>query len=105
LKKGKRHILYAWIVMICFVAGQWAVYAHYHATRKYSASTSRDVQSRTTVSEKCQLCDAMHHNTMTQQTQSFFAPIASSDYIYKPGQYDFVSIALILSAGRAPPIS
>jgi hypothetical protein len=47
----------------------------------------------------------MHHNSMTIADHQYFTPIVSADYFYTPCQYDFVSIALILSAGRSPPLS
>lgn len=105
MNKGKRHILVTWIILICFAAGQWCVYAHYHPTSYIKANTSKSQQTRTTISERCQLCDAMHHTSMTQENHTFFVPLITSELIYKQGQYNFVSIALILAAGRAPPIS
>ena len=103
VNKGKRHIIYSWIILICFIAGQWAVYTHYHRTYKTTANVTHN---HTTVSENCQLCDVMHHNNnMLRVDHHYTIPVTSSAYIYKQGHYDFVSIALILSAGRAPPVS
>ena len=93
---------YAWIVLICFAAGQAMVYAHQHHVKYHTHQTS---QNQTTVSEKCQLCDAMHHNSTTITNQQYVTPVVSSDYYYKPYKYDFVSISLILSAGRSPPMA
>jgi hypothetical protein len=100
MKKGTRHIIYTWMMLICFAAGQWAIYAHQHA--KVPVSSSRNL-NRTTVTDKCQMCDAMHHNSMLQTSQAYFAPVVVTDHFFKPCHYDFVSIALILSAGRSPP--
>jgi len=105
VKKSKRHIIYTWIVMICFVAGQWAVYAHSHRGSKNLTNWSKSLHNQVSVTEKCQLCDAMHHNSMLQVTHTYFAPFTTTEQFYQQGQYDFVSIALILSAGRAPPVS
>jgi hypothetical protein len=102
LKRAKRHIIYTWVVLVCFAAGQVMVFAHQHQV-KYS--THQTSQNQQTVTEKCQLCDAMHHNSMTITDHQYFTPIVSADYFYTPGQYGFVSIALILSAGRSPPLS
>ncbi|MBS1533008.1 MAG: hypothetical protein JSU01_22095 [Bacteroidetes bacterium] len=99
MKKGKRHIFYALILLVCFVAGQSAVYVHQHKTLARITRASRG----TVVSEKCQLCDAMHHNSMIRHTPVVFAPIQVIDHLYKQAQYDFVSISLVLSSGRAPP--
>jgi hypothetical protein len=99
MKKGNRHVVCSWILLICFIAGQWAVYAHQHKTFAHITRTTHG----TVVTEKCQLCDAMHHNSMIQQLPAVFAPMQVIDHVYKPGNYDFISISLILSAGRAPP--
>jgi len=105
LKRAKRHIIYSWIVLICFVAGQAMVYAHTHLVKSSSYVTHKTSQNQQTVTEKCQLCDAMHHNGMVTNNHQYFTPAVAADHFYKQGQYDFVSIALILSAGRAPPLS
>jgi hypothetical protein len=102
LKKNKRDIICTWILLICFAAGQWAVYAHQH---KVFAGVTKSATQRTVVSEKCQLCDAMHHNSMLTHKHTYVTPVVVTDHFYKPGQYDFVSIALVLSAGRAPPVA
>jgi hypothetical protein len=102
MKKSKRHIIYTWTMLLCFAAGQWAVYAHQHKTY---GSLVRTPAHGAVVSEKCQLCDAMHHNSMIQHTEKLFTPVIVTNHFYKQGKYDFVSIALILSGGRAPPLS
>ena len=99
MKKNNRHIVCAWILVICFAAGQWAVYAHQHKT---SVRITRAAHGAV-ITEKCQLCDAMHHNSMIQHAPQVFAAIHVTDHVYKQDKYDFVSISLILSSGRAPP--
>jgi len=42
---------------------------------------------------------------MTLTDNHYFIPTVSSDHVYKQGKYDFISISLILSAGRSPPVS
>jgi hypothetical protein len=88
--------------MVCFAAGQVMVYAHQHLVKYHTHQTSDNQQ---TVTEKCQLCDAMHHNSMMLTDHQYFSVDYSTVHFYTPGQYDFVSIALILSSGRAPPLS
>jgi len=78
------------------------VYAHQHLV-KYK--THQTAQNQTTVSEKCQICDAMHHTSMTLADNHYFIPTVSSDHVYKQGKYAFISISLVLSAGRSPPVS
>ena len=104
LKKSKYPIFYAWLLLVLFVAGQVIVYSHQHkinnALSKGHAQTSHQI-----ITEKCQLCDAMHFNTMVINTHSVVIPVAVSHYDYKTVTYTFVSLSLILSPGRAPPIS
>ena len=102
LKRAKRHIIYTWIVLFCFAAWQVMICAHQHLVKYSTHQTSTNQQ---TVTEKCQLCDAMHHNSMMIDHHHYFNPVVSADHFYTPGKYDFVSIALILSSGRAPPVS
>ncbi|MBV8390106.1 MAG: hypothetical protein JO080_09930 [Mucilaginibacter sp.] len=101
MRRTKLHIIYTWIVLFCFAAGQVMVYAHQHRTKYNTHQTSHQI----TVSEKCQICDAMHHSSMALPDHHYFIPNISSDHIYKQGKYDFISISLILSAGRSPPLS
>ena len=102
MRRAKLHFIYTWIVLFCFAAGQVMVYAHQHMA-KYK--THQTAQNQTTISEKCQVCDAMHHTSMTLTDNHYFVPNVSSDHVYKQGKYDFISVSLILSAGRSPPVS
>ena len=105
LKKSKQHIIYTWVVLICFAAGQLMVYAHQHIIRSAEHHHTQAASDQQTVTEKCQLCDAMHHNSMLVENQQYFSPAVAADHFYTPGKYDFISIALILSADRGPPLS
>jgi len=94
------------MLMLCFVAGQYMVYAHTHAqkiTNNKAAYHSPETQPKQTVTENCQLCDAMHHNTMATGSMAYFAPVVITNYFYKAISHDLVSIKLIHSAGRSPP--
>ncbi|MGN6640210.1 MAG: hypothetical protein ACTHJ8_14975 [Mucilaginibacter sp.] len=104
MKRDKRHIIYTWLVLFCFLAGQIVVYTHRHFSGAVYSSHKTSTH-QTTVTDKCQLCDAMHHNSMVIDTHHYTEPVVTSTYLYKQGKYDFVSISLILSSGRAPPIS
>jgi hypothetical protein len=81
------------------------VFAHQHLNNAVTFNAHKTTQNQQTVTEKCQLCDAMHHNSMTIYNAHYFSPVVSSDYFYTHIKYDFVSIGLILSAGRSPPRS
>jgi hypothetical protein len=107
LKTRKYHIVYAWILLICFVAGQYMVYSHQHniiAGKATPFSISKN-KTQTTVTEKCELCDVMHHNVMVTTTQVYFTPVSAVGHVFKDFEYNFTSIQLILSCGRAPPVS
>ncbi|MDB5131651.1 MAG: hypothetical protein JWR02_1400 [Mucilaginibacter sp.] len=107
LKRNKYHIAYSWILLACFVAGQYMIYAHQHnitanIPSKYSISKNLP---QTIVTDKCALCDAMHHNMMVKAASAYFADVKTTGYIFKSCVYNFTSISLILSGGRAPPVS
>ena len=97
------------MLLLCFAAGQYMVYAHthnnLHVLSNKAAYHSPDTQPKQTVTENCQLCDAMHHNTMAVFTAVYFAPVTVINYYYKPVTHHFISIALVLSAGRSPPVA
>jgi hypothetical protein len=107
LKKNKANIFFSWLLLVCFVAGQYVVYTHQHKIIAGNAVQTKDVsknQSRTIVQEKCSLCDAMHHTTAVIKEYTYFSPNIVTMHFYTVYNYDFVSIALILSSGRAPPV-
>jgi hypothetical protein len=84
------------------------VYAHQHYINKNAHSLvchSAKSSSQPTVSEKCPLCDSMHHVNMEMANHISYHMVDSADFIFKTFEYDFISIALILSPGRAPPIA
>jgi hypothetical protein len=106
VKRNKYYIIQTWMLLLCFVAGQFMVYAHNHGDSvavNRSAYHHRDIQPKQTVTENCQLCDAMHHNTMATGSLAYFAPVVITNYFYKAISHDLVSIKLIHSAGRSPP--
>ncbi|MEO6633798.1 MAG: hypothetical protein ABIN13_18795 [Mucilaginibacter sp.] len=104
MKNSKSHIIQSWILLICFIAGQYMVYVHQHKLVKTSGIyVVSHNQSKQTVSEKCQLCDAMHHTSMIAGSNAFFTHTVVVDCVYQSPVYNFTSLALILSGGRAPP--
>jgi hypothetical protein len=104
LKRNKYHILCARLLLLIFVAGQAILYGHQHNTN-FVISKIQGSKHRQTVSEKCQLCDAMHFNSATLNHQIHFQAALTSTSLFIPGTYDFISLSLILSAGRSPPLS
>jgi len=108
LKNNNRHIVCAWMLLLLFALGQCIVYAHTHSVgvaSTRSAYQNSGHQSKQTVAETCRLCDAMHHNNIAVNTPVYFAPLVATNYFYKAVEHHFISIALILSAGRSPPMA
>ncbi|GAA4099739.1 hypothetical protein [Mucilaginibacter panaciglaebae] len=108
MKKSKANIFYSWLLLTCFIAGQYIVYTHQHkiiAGIGTKAKIESKNTSHTIVQEKCSICDAMHHINAIVDHYSYFGPNIVTKHFYKGYKYAFVSIALILSAGRAPPIA
>lgn len=107
LKKGKYHIICSWILLVCFIAGQYMVYTHQHKVAKNTckpAFVAKNIPQQT-VAEKCYLCDVMHHNVMVNTQKVYFNPAIGAIHVFKSVAYNFTSIQLILSGGRAPPTS
>ena len=107
LKKHRYHIIHSWILLLCFVTGQYMVYAHQHNIIKNSVKVFHvaKTSAKQTLTEKCQLCDAMHHNGVVLNNQVYFNTVATAEHVFRSVEYSFTSIQLILSSGRAPPSS
>jgi hypothetical protein len=106
LKRRKYHIIFSRILLICFVAGQYMVYAHQHKVVKsigHSSFIPKNIRQQT-VSEKCYLCDVMHHNAMVTNVQVYLNPVTVAGHVFKNITYRFTSVRLIPSCGRAPPL-
>jgi len=83
------------------------VFAHQHNLVKNAhAHTYQDDKnsSHQVVKEKCPICDSMHHIAMELNNHSSYHTAIGTNYTYFTFEYDFKSIALILSPGRAPPV-
>jgi len=105
LKRRHKHIILSWILLLCFVTGQYVVYAHQHKTKTISVSGSKNQKQKHQVKEKCDLCDAMHHTYMDMAVKVYLpAPTAVSYFYYNSNDY-VTSIGLVLSKGRSPPLS
>jgi hypothetical protein len=107
LKTNKYHIISSWILLTCFVAGQYMVFSHQHNNTKSVIQTYNISKNITlpTVKEKCYLCDVMNHNTMVVAAQVYLDPVTVAGHVFENVKYSFTSIQLILSGGRAPPLS
>lgn len=106
MKKQKNHIRLAWIILVCFIAGQTMVYSHQHNSRLMSTATHavKLPQPIQTVTNTCSICDMMHHTQMAIFNSAIINPtITICETIYS-NQHDYKGIALILSAGRSPPV-
>jgi hypothetical protein len=105
LKKNKSYIIGAWLLLVFFAGGQVMLFAHQHKVSKFEFGRHSHPNQQT-VTEKCSLCDALHFNTiMVNEHPSVVDLLAASHYDYKAVTRSFVSLSLILSPGRAPPVS
>jgi hypothetical protein len=108
LRNNKANILYSWILLTCFIAGQYVVYSHQHkigAAVTAKTKIEANYSPRSIVQEKCSICDAMHHINAVVNQHTYFSPNIVTKHFYLVYKYDFVSIALLLAAGRAPPVT
>jgi hypothetical protein len=83
------------------------VFAHQHnITKSIHASNCSDCHNtaKQTFKEKCALCDSMHHTNMELLSNTYYTPFFSINHVFVTYQYDFKSIALILSSDRGPPV-
>jgi hypothetical protein len=102
LKRSKVHIFCAWLLLLFFVAGQSAVFAHQHHVNHPTGKAGRLVSTQT-VTEKCQLCDAMHVS-MALPDVHYHPALVYIPYQYPVTEiYGYLTISLILASGRAPP--
>ncbi len=82
------------------------VYAHQHYINKGAHTTvchSPSKSAQPTVSEKCAVCDSMHHINMELVNHISYPKVAATTFTYKTLQYQSKSISLILASGRGPP--
>jgi hypothetical protein len=104
-KRSKQRIFLSWLLLTFFAAGQVIVYSHQHHTHVALSTKTSHQSSGQTVSDTCPLCDAMHFNHMALTAQVYAQADQVSYHLFATGCYDFVSISLILSTGRGPPVS
>jgi len=104
-KKSKQRIFLSWLLLTFFAAGQVIIYSHQHHTHAAPLTKTSHHSSRQTISDTCPLCDAMHFNHMALTPQVCAQADLVSHSFFAAHCYAFVSISLILSGGRAPPIS
>jgi len=107
LKKSTYHIFCAWALMLCFITGQYMVFAHQHNIIKtIHAKNCTDCHntSKQEFKEKCQLCDSMHHTDMVMPGDIQYTTFSPSNHSFVTFEYDFKSMSLVLSQGRAPPV-
>lgn len=98
-KKAFRQILLAWLVLISFTAGQAVLFAHRHLPR--SATTK--IYSRSIVTEKCPLCDALLHHAMLQPESPELGKAIAATIFLPQFACDYSGMLRRHSGGRAPP--
>ena len=101
LKISKIHIFCSRILLAFFILGQVMVYAHQHKTGSINRHSSSN--GKETVKEKCAFCDVMQHNNMAIESSAVVYSNYYVAHVFQPLVYNFKSLSLILSCGRAPP--
>ncbi len=94
------------ILLLCFIAGQFMVYAHQHPGAPVNAkqfAVSKTLARHQTIKEKCDLCDVMHNTAMLASYQVYLNPVHVAGHVYKTIGYNFTSTGLIAAGGRGPP--
>jgi hypothetical protein len=105
LKKNRSYIIGAWLLLVFFAGGQAILFAHHHKLNQSGGKTGYQSHAPLqTVTEKCQLCDALHFNTMVANEHVAVIHLLTATYCdYKALTCTFISLSRIFSPGRAPP--
>jgi hypothetical protein len=103
VKKNKRNIIYSWLLLLLFAAGQYMVFAHTHYKHGGIAVTVKC--SLPVVKEKCDICDTMHHTHMLLNQHVYFTPAVAVKCHYQFRQSNAILIQIVLASGRAPPVA
>ncbi|GAA4337383.1 hypothetical protein GCM10023149_46780 [Mucilaginibacter gynuensis] len=82
------------------------MYTHQHHLIKQAdkINTAKN-QHQQIFTEKCQICDAMHHTSMDVVHNNYAVHLTAAPYVYHTGDFDFLSFALIQSDGLSPPVA
>lgn len=76
---------------------------HFHSFKTPVQHTVKAQQPVQTVTDKCNICDMMHHTHMAIFGNATVSPLVTICDTHYTRQHDYKGIALILSAGRSPP--
>ena len=96
-------MIYSRLLLIIFIAGQVMLYGHQHESN--GSHSKAHSASQQTVSEKCQLCDAIYFNHSVINQQVHVMPVLKDAPVYIHLAYRFISLVIVRSAGRSPPVS
>ncbi|GAB3923535.1 hypothetical protein [Mucilaginibacter myungsuensis] len=102
MKRKQQNILYAWLLLLFFAAGQYIVFSHTHY--RIGKVITAPKSATATVKEKCDICDVMHHTHAEIVEHAYFTPVAAILCHYTFKQTDVKLIQLVLASGRAPPV-
>lgn len=94
------------MLLLCFITGQYIAFFHQHKgnIHAFSYQTTKS-SSQQTLSEKCSICDQMHHTQMALFSHAMPAVVVTVTETQYDRQHDYKGIALILAAGRGPPFA
>lgn len=104
MKKKRYTLIAAWLLLLCFVAGQVVVYSHQHHILKGIHHVDAKAKGRTQVSEKCQICDSMHHADMELHQNYVAFDLQATELTHPSAKFDFKPFGLILADGLSPPV-
>ncbi|MCC8410903.1 hypothetical protein LJ707_18325 [Mucilaginibacter sp. UR6-1] len=104
MKKKRYTLIAAWLLLFCFIAGQAVVYSHQHHILKGIHHTDAQAKGRTQVSEKCQICDSMHHADMALHQNYVAFDLQATLFNHPSVKFEFKPFGLILADGLSPPV-
>ena len=79
------------------------VFAHQHSVLGNVITAGKS--GITVLKEKCDICDTMHYTYALLTQHVYFTPAIAVTFHYQYEKTDVKLIQLIISSGRAPPIS
>ncbi|MBE9668297.1 hypothetical protein [Mucilaginibacter boryungensis] len=101
MKRNNRNIIYTWVLLLFFIAGQYLAFTHTHYKQGSIATSTKS--GLPVLKEKCDVCAVMHHSHMLLTQHVYFTPAIAVLCHYQYKKSDITLIQLVLASGRAPP--
>lgn len=107
MNKSSVHIILSRALLLFFVTGQFALYAHQHHF-KYSLEICRvpkSAGSHQIILEKCALCDQMQHAPVNwDQTPQYHYILTPAIRLFEAAQHYYKANSLVHADGLSPPV-